>query len=71
MLGMVIAGCMVTIFAKLMDQKVRKEVKADDGTVHVYRVDFKHPILLNFFLFLGETFLFIVLKLQLAKDPVA
>ena len=71
MLGMVIAGCLVTIFAKLMDQKVHKVVTDDDGTEHLHTVDFKHPILLNFFLFLGETFLFVVLKLKHAKDPVA
>ena len=35
------------------------------------QIEFKHPILLNFFLFLGETMLFLVLKVQHYNDPVA
>ena len=48
------------------------EVVSDDGTTKsLVLVEFKHPILLNFFLFFGETFLFLALRIKLANDPVA
>ena len=73
MFAMVLAGCLETIFAKLLDsQKVNSEVLSDDGTTKSFAlIEFKHPILLNFFLFLGETFLFLALKIKLSNDPVA
>jgi len=58
---MVIGGSCATIFGKLMGQ----EILMDSGEL----VAFKHPLVMNLLMFLGEALLLIVYKMMQLKDP--
>ena len=71
MVGMVTAGSLMTIVGKIMDQKVRLPETGPDGVIQLHETEFKHPLVMNFLMFLGEASLLIVLRFQLRSDPIA
>ena len=71
MMGMVVAGSLCTIVGKIMDQKVRLPETGEDGEISLHETEFKHPLVMNLLMFLGEASLLLVLRLQMASDPVA
>ena len=70
--GMVTAGSLATILGKVMDQKVMIPDQSD-GVVSgsMIETEFKHPLLMNFLMFMGEASLLFVLQIQLKQDPIA
>ena len=71
MAGMVTAGSMCTIVGKIMDQKVRLPEADDAGIVQLHETEFKHPLVMNFLMFIGEASLLLVLRWQLSTDSIA
>ena len=71
MMGMVVAGSLCTIVGKIMDQKVRLPETGEDGVISLHETEFKHPLVMNLLMFLGEASLLLVLRLQMASDPIA
>ena len=59
---MVIGGSCATIFGKLMGQ----DILMDSGKL----VPFKHPMVMNLLMFLGEAFLLVIYKMMQLKDPI-
>lgn len=70
MAGMVLAGSFCTIFGKVMDKKVMLESTDSSGALITSETEFKHPLLMNFLMFLGEASLLLVLRYQLKNDSV-
>ena len=68
---MVIAGSLCTIFGKIMDQKVMINEEGASGSIVPHLTEFKHPLLLNLLMFMGEASLLIVLHFQLRNDSAA
>ena len=55
-----------------MDTKVNVlSVKDAAGSTLVVETEFKHPLLMNLLMFLGEASLLFVLMLKLQADPIA
>ena len=60
--GMVTAGSLATILGKVMDQKVMLPDSNDSGTsIAMKETEFKHPLIMNILMFLGEASLLLVL----------
>ena len=53
-----------------MDKKVMLESTDSSGTLITSETEFKHPLLMNFLMFLGEASLLLVLRYQLKNDSV-
>ena len=62
---MIIAGSCSTIFGKIMDQKVILNEKDASGMPVPHETEFKHPLLMNLLMFIGEASLLLVLRYQL------
>ena len=63
MVGMVVAGSLCTIVGKIMDQKVRLPETGVDGVLTMTETEFKHPLVMNLLMFLGEASLLMVLRI--------
>ena len=59
--GMVTAGSLATILGKVMDQKVMIPDSSDSASESMIETEFKHPLLMNFLMFMGEASLLFVL----------
>ena len=71
MVGMVTAGSLCTIVGKVMDQKVRLPETGPDGLIELQETEFRHPLVMNLLMFLGEASLLVVLRFQMRSDPIA
>ena len=60
--AMILAGSVSTIFAKIMDQKVMLNEKDASGMLVPHETEFKHPLLMNLLMFIGEASLLLVLR---------
>ena len=74
-LGMILAGACTTIFAKIVEEPIT-ELDADgalkkNGNDTDAMTEFKHPLVMNLFMFGGETLLILVFALKLMRDPIA
>ena len=58
---MVTAGSLATILGKVMDQKVMIPDSSDSASGSMIETEFKHPLLMNFLMFMGEASLLFVL----------
>ena len=71
-LGMIFAGACTTIFAKIVEEPISE---LDDGAIKKSddkaMTEFKHPLVMNLFMFGGETLLILVFALKLIRDPIA
>ena len=61
--GMVTAGSLATILGKVMDQKVMIPDSSDSINGTMIETEFKHPLLMNFLMFMGEASLLFVLQI--------
>ena len=68
---MVLAGSLSTIFGKTIDQKVILNEKDAAGHLVPHETEFKHPLLMNLLMFIGEASLLGVLYFKHRNDSVA
>ena len=71
---MVLGGTCSTIFSKMLGQHVEIEgvltIDGDGNELYgAIDTEFKHPLLMNFLMFIGEALLLVILHLQLKSDP--
>ena len=70
-IGMIVAGSLMTIFGKIIDQKVELPRAGPTGEITMVETEFRHPLIMNLLMFSGESILLLALALQLSRDPVA
>lgn len=62
MVGMVTCGSLCTIVGKIMDQKVKLIATDEAGVLTAQETEFRHPLVMNLLMFIGEASLLMVLN---------